>query len=210
MRTPFLLFATALLGSSAWAQDDESPYYLQFSLGGVFSEDAQDVPGGTIGFDPGFSTGVALGRSFELNESFDYDIEFETYYQAFTVDEDDIVAIASAADDDAKALAFMVNGLLDWKFTRQYSVYGGLGLGWAKTIKYSAWDSGSLRITDNSGAAIQGRLGLAYNLGENYDARIGYRYFKTEPIDIEDTTAGTTDELDIAQHSLELQFRWSL
>lgn len=210
MRIPFLLFATALLGSSAWAQDEESPYYLQLSLGGVFSENAQDVPGGTIGFDPGFSTGFALGRSFEYGDSLGYDIELETYYQAFTVDEDDLPAIASAVDDDAKTLAFMVNGLLDWKFTQQYSIYGGLGLGWAKEIEYSSWDSGSLRITDSSGVAIQGRLGLAYNLGEYYDARIGYRYFKTEPIDIEDTTAGTTDELDIAQHSLEVLFRWSL
>ncbi len=210
MRIPFLLFATAVLGSSAWAQDDESPYYFQFGLGGVFSADAEDVPGGTIAFDPGFSTSLAVGRTFGLSERFDCDLELEAFYQAFQVDEDDLPAIASAVDDDAKTLAFMINGMLDWKFTSQYSLYGGLGVGWAKEIDYSAWDSGSLSIDDDDGVAFQGRFGFAYNLGGTYDVRLGYRYFQTESVEIVDTTANTTDDLEVGQHSIEALFRWAL
>jgi opacity protein-like surface antigen len=215
MRIPSLLIATALLGSSAWAHGGEDtnsywPDYLQFGIGGVFTEDASGVPGGTIGFDPGFSTGVALGWTTELSARLDFDFEVEAFYQYFTVDETDILAIPSAVNDDAKTFAVMFNGLVDWHFTQQYSMYGGLGVGWAKEIDYSAWDSGNLSIDDKNGAAFQGRVGFGYNMGGTYDVRLGYRYFKTEPIDIQDEITNETDELDVAQHSVEATFRWGL
>lgn len=210
MRMSSLLIATTLLGSSAWAQDEGSPYYLQLGLGGVFSEEAEGVPGGTIGFDPGFSTSIALGRTFECSERLDFGAEVEAFYQTFTVDEDDIGAIPSAVDDDAKTLAFMLNGQLDWYFTQQFSLYGALGGGWAKEIDYSAWDSGNLSINDDDGVAFQARLGFGYNFGGSYEMRLGYRYFKTETVDIEDEITGVVDELDVAQHSLEATFRWDL
>jgi len=210
MRMSSLLIATALLGSSAWAQDEGSPYYLQLGLGGVFSEEADEVPGGTIGFDPGFSTGIALGRTFGISERLDLEAEVETFYQAFTVDEDDIGAIASAVDDDAKTFAFMLNGGFDYRFTTQYSIYGAVGVGWAKEIDYAAWDSGNLTTTDDDGAAFQARLGFGYNFGGSYDMRLGYRYFKTDTIDVEDEITGAVDEIDVAQHSIEATFRWGL
>lgn len=211
MRMSSLLIATTLLGSSAWAQDDEgSPYYLQLGLGGVFTEEADDVPGGSIGFDPGFSTGIAVGRNFDLSERLDFAAEVEAFYQYFTVDEDDFGAIASAVDDDAKTFAFMLNGQLDWYFTPQYLIYGGVGVGWAKEIEYAAWDSGNLSTTDDDGVAFQARFGLGYNFGGSYGMRLGYRYFKTETIDIEDEISGSVDEIDVAQHSVEATFRWGL
>lgn len=210
MRMSSLLIATALLGSSAWAQDEGSPYYLQLGIGGVFSEEAEGVPGGTIGFDPGFSTGLAVGRTFEWSERLDFGAEVEAFYQYFTVDEDDFGAIASAVEDDAKTLAFMLNGQLDWYFTQQYSLYGGLGFGWAKEIDYSAWDSGNLSTSDDDGLAFQAKLGMGYNFGGSYEMRLGYRYFKTETIDVEDQISGVTDEIDVAQHSVEATFRWGL
>lgn len=210
MRMSSLLIATALLGSSAWAQDEGSPYYLQLGLGGVFSEEADGVPGGTIGFDPGFSTGLAVGRTFGLSERLDFEAEVEAFYQYFTVDETDIGAIPSAVDDDAKTLAFMLNGGLDWHFTPQYSIYGALGVGWAKEIEYSSWDSGNLSTTDDDGVAFQARFGFGYNFGGTYDMRLGYRYFKTDTIDVEDEITGNVDQIDVAQHSVEATFRWGL
>lgn len=217
MRIPSLLIATALLGSSALlgasasAQDEGSPYYVQLGLGGVFSEDAEDVPGGTIGFDPGFSGSLALGRRFGVSERLSFDAEVEAYYQSFTVDEDDLGAIPSAVDDDAKTFAFMLNGLLDWKFTQQFSAYGGLGVGWANVIKYSAWDSSNLSIDDSDGVAFQARFGVDYNFGGTYGVRLGYRYFQTDSVDIESQVPPfPVNELDVAQHSIEAGFRWSL
>lgn len=211
MRIPSLLIATALLGSSAWAQDEGSPYYLQFGLGAVSSEDATGVPGGTVSFDPGFNTGLAIGRHFGLSERMVLDAELEAYYQYFTVDQGDFQNIPSAVNDDARTFALMLNGILEWKFTQQFSAYGGIGFGWAKEISYSAWDSGSLSIADTDAPAFQGKLGLGYNLGGTYDMRIGYRFFKTDTLDIENLAPPfDTSELDVAQHSLEIAFRWGL
>ena len=210
MRIPSLLFAIALLGTSAWANDEESRYYIQFGLGGVFTSTAEGVPGGSIDFDPGFSTGLAFGRNWALSERLGFDVEAEAFYQYFTVDEEDILAIPSAVDDDAKVFALMLNGIVDWRFTPQYSIYGGVGVGYAKEIQYSAWDSGNLSISDSSAVAFQGRFGFGYNLGGNYDVRLGYRFFKTETLDIEDLITGQVDELDVEQHSVEATFRWGL
>ena len=209
MRIPSLLCAALLVGANAQAQD-QSPWYIQFGLGGVFTTEAEDVVGGSVGFDPGFALGIAVGRSYELDERLTLDAEAELLYQYFTVDEDDLGNIPSAVDDDAKTFGLMLNGTLDWAFTQQYSAYGGLGFGYAKEIEYSAWDSGNLSVQDDDGLAVQARVGLAYNLGGTYDVRFGYRFFKTETVDIENTTTGEVDELDVSQHALEIGFRWSL
>ncbi|MSR62397.1 MAG: hypothetical protein EXS08_08130 [Planctomycetes bacterium] len=215
MRTPSLLIATLLLGTSAWAQGEEEndsywPDYFQLSLGGVFTEDASGVPGGTIGFDPGFSTGMALGWDLGGSETLDYDFEVEAFFQSFTVDETDLLAIPSAVNDDAKTFALMFNGLAHLHFTPQYALYGGAGVGYAKENHYEAWDSGSLQTNDSDGLAFQARLGFEYNFGGSYDVQLGYRFFKTEPVEVEDTLAGTIDEIDVAQHSIEAAFRWGL
>jgi len=207
MRIPSLLIAIPVLGASAWAQED-SDFYLQFGLGFVGSEDAEGVPGGTVGFDPGYGVSLAVGYELIDDETFTFAPEFELYYQAFRVDEEDLPAIPSAVEDDAKTFAFMVNGMLDWHITPQFSWYGGAGVGWANVIDYSAWDSGNLLLRDDSGVAAQVRLGLGYNLGGTYDFRIGLRYFKTEPIEVEDQITGDVDEIDVGQGAIEASVRW--
>ena len=219
MRIPSLLFACALAGSSPWAQDETNPYYLQFGLGTVFSEDA-DVGsgfGGTVGFDPGYAASFVLGRTFELSERWSWDAQFETLYQRFTVDEDDIDAVPgidpqSVGDlDVAKSLTFFLNGILDWHLTRQFRIFGGAGVGWAETLDYNTWDQGSFSIADDDGLAFQGRFGFAYDLGGSYDVLIGYRYYRSEALDIDDLQPPTSSsEIDIGQHSLEVAFRWGL
>jgi opacity protein-like surface antigen len=211
MRIPFLSIAVIVLGSSAWAQHEDNHTYIQFGLGFVTSEDAEDVPGGTIEFDPGFAVDLAVGYEIFLGTKYlSIAPEFELYYQSFSVDEDDIGAIPSAVEDDAKSFALMLNGVLEWHITKQFSWYGSAGVGWADVIEYSAWDSGNLVIDDDSGFAWQGRFGFGYNLGGTYDFRAGVRYFHTEPIDIEDQITGSTDELDVGQFSVEAAVRWGV
>jgi opacity protein-like surface antigen len=211
MRIPSLLTASLLLGSSAWAQHDESHFYLQLGLGSVLSEDAEGVPGGTVSFDPGFSASGTFGYDFWLSERLSFDAGLEAYYQYFKVDEEDLAAIPSAEEDDAKAFALLLNGGLEWRFTPQFSMFAGAGVGWAKEIEYEAWDSGNLNVVDDDGVAFQGRLGCDWNLGGSYDVRLGYRYFRTTPVDIEDALApGQTEEIDVAQHSFEIALRWGV
>jgi len=210
MRIPSLLIAIPFLGASAWAQDDSSDIYLQFGLGFVGSEDAEDVPGGTVGFDPGYGVSLAVGYEMFKSESLTFSPEFELYYQAWRVDEEDLPKIPSAVEDDAKTFAFMVNGNLDWYITKQFSWYGSVGVGWAATIDYSSWDSGNLVQRDNSGVAGQVKVGLGYNLGGSYDLRLGLRYFHTEPIDVEDTITGDVSEIDVGQLAVEASLRWGI
>jgi hypothetical protein len=70
MRIPSLLVVFAVLGSSAWAQkdgasalaqNDRGHFYFQLNEGILFSQDATDVPGGTITFAPGYAVSLALG-----------------------------------------------------------------------------------------------------------------------------------------------------
>jgi len=208
MRIPSLLIAIPVLGASAWAQNESPDFYLQLGLGIVGSEEAEGVPGGTVGFDPGYGVSLAVGYDMVIDESLTFAPEFELYYQSFRVDEDDLDAIPSAVEDDAKTFAFMVNGTFDWNITKQFSWYGGVGVGWASVIEYSAWDSGNLLIRDDSGLAGQLRLGLGYNLGGTYDVRVGFRYFKTEPVEIEDQVTGDVDEIDVGQAAFEASLRW--
>src|SRR5262245_38697766 len=109
MRISSLLIACALLGSSAWAQHESSHYYVQLGLGAVFSADAEDVPGGEVSFDPGYSTSIAFGYENFLDDDLSFSPEIEFYYQNFRVDEEDLQNIPSAVEDDAKAFAIMLN-----------------------------------------------------------------------------------------------------
>jgi opacity protein-like surface antigen len=212
MRIPSLLIAISVLGASAWAQEQEEKpdFYLQFGLGFVGSEDATGVPGGTVGFDPGYGVSLAVGYDMELDENFSFAPEFELYYQGFRVDENDLPKIPSAVEEDAKTFALMVNGTLDWHVTKQFSWYAGVGVGWATVIDYAAWDSGNLSLQDTSGLAGQVKLGVAYNMGGSYDFRLGLRYFKTEPVDVEDAITGDVDEIDVGQVAVEASVRWGL
>ncbi len=223
MRIPFLPLAFVLLGAPSFAHgesDNDRPFfipdYVQISVGGVFSDDAEDVPGGTISFDPGYEVSAALGWHVPFSQRFGLDLEFESYYQNFTVDEEDLLkiptAVSSAIDDDAVALAWMLNGMLEWHFTPQFAVYGGGGIGYATTLDYDSWDSGNLDLVDQDGAAFQGRFGFLYNLGGNYDVLLGYRYFRAESLEIDDTSTSGDDgfDLDVGQHVIEAAFRWSL
>jgi opacity protein-like surface antigen len=210
MRIPFLPFALVLLGSSLFAHDEDGRWYVQFGLGGVFSDKAEDVPGGTVDFDPGYDVSAALGRHLPLSERFGLDLEIEGYYQNFTVDEDDILQIPSAVEDDAVTLAWMANAILEWHFTPQFALYAGGGLGYATTADYDAWDSGNLEQVDDDGAAFQGKVGFLYELGGSYDFLLGYRYFRTEELEIENLVTGQTSDIDVGQHVVEATFRWGL
>lgn len=211
MRLPLFPIVLTLLGTSASAHDEDDPWYIQFSAGAVFSEDAEDVPGGTIEFDPGFSLGGVLGYRLIQGEQFGFDLQGEAFYTDFKVDESDLTQIASAIDDDSGAFAWMLNGIAEWHFTEQFAIYGGVGGGFATKIEYDAWDSGNLDISDDNGLAFQGLLGFLYNLGGSYDVLLGYRYFRTEPVDIDNLIPPfDSSEIDIAQHIVEVAFRWGL
>ena len=211
MRLPLFPIVLTLIGSGAFAHDEDEPWYIQFSTGAVFSEDADDVPGGTIEFDPGFSLGGLVGYHLCQGDKFGFDLQGELFYMDFKVDEGDLTAIPSAIDDNSGAMAWMLNGVAEWHFTEQFAIYGGIGGGFASKIEYDAWDSGNLDIPDDSGLAFQGMLGFLYNLGGSYDVLLGYRYFRTEPVDIENLIPPfDTSEIDIAQHIVEIAFRWGL
>lgn len=213
MRTPVALFALATLAAPTSAHDEESPWYLTLGLGAVAAEDAGDLSaaaGGKIGFDPGFSVSAVLGRRISESEHLGLAIEGEAYYESFTVDEKDLPAIPSAVNDDAKTFSFLVNGVAHWHFTPQVAAYGALGVGYANTIEYAAWNSGGLVQLDDTGFVYQGRLGLEYALGGGSSFLLGYHYFAHEAVGFEDQNTNESFEIDSGRHSLEAMVRWTL
>ncbi len=217
MRIPFLPIALVSLGSSVFAHDEDNRYYAQLFVGGVFSDEVDSLlvspsnpDGFSFDFDPGYSASAVVGRHFPFGDRCGLDVDIGPYYQFFTVDENDLVNITSAVDDDAAMLAWMVHGTLEYHFTPQFAIYGGGGVGYASSIDYDAVDSGGLQQNDDDGIAFDGRIGFLYNLGGSYDFTLGYRYFRTEAVEIEDTTEMVTDDIDIGQHVIEMGFRWAL
>ena len=224
MRIASLLSVFALLASSAWAQHKDSHNYFQLGMGGVFSDAATGAPANNVqgssdfGFDRGFSLSAAFGRSFRMSNRLSVDAELEAFRQYFRTDNGDLregemvdPGTNQVVEDNAKTLAFMLNGLVEWHFTPQFSFYGGGGFGWAKEIEYTSWDVGGFKnVKEDFPYAYQGRVGFAYNLGGTSDLLLGYRYFKTEPVAITDQAGNSLGEIDVAQHSIEAVFRWGL
>jgi len=209
MRIPSLLIATALLAPGTWAQD-EGFLYLQLGMGGVFSESVTDestIPTQSRSFDPGYNASIAIGHVFAPGGLFDFEAQAELYYQYFTVKAEDL---PQNTDDTAKAFAGMINGIIDWNLAPQYSIYVGAGIGYANTISYRTFDSGPLIQRDKDGLAYQGLFGFRYNLGGNYEVRLGGRYFRTEPVTIVESDGSGDFDLDPGQFAVEATFRWGL
>jgi len=102
----------------------------------------------------------------------------------------------------------MANLMGDYPLSSEVSLYFGGGAGYATNIKMDTFDDGNLEQNDNDKFAGQGKVGFRWNLGDRYDVSIGYRYFRTEDVEIEDVVTGDTDDVEFSNHVAEIGFRW--
>jgi hypothetical protein len=138
--------------------------------------------GYNIGIYGGYDFGV-----FRLEGEVDW---MHANLDQLSIDSDFIDAINSLASPDlidtgvdvdqaSSALAFMLNGLVDFGDDDGFSFQAGLGAGWAK----------SKLINDKDSAfAWQAILGVNYAVSPNIDIGMRYKYFTTGSLNFHDNT----------------------
>jgi len=167
-----------------------------------------DVPGGT----PLLPAGQSFNNIFDLDSHMGYNIGMYGGYDFgvfrlegevdwmhanlddLSVDSDFIDAINAIASPDlvdtnvnvdqaTSALAFMLNGLVDFGDDDGFSFQAGLGAGWAK----------SKMVNDKDSAfAWQAILGVNYAVSPNVDIGLRYKYFSTGNLNFHDNTNSFT------------------
>jgi len=218
MRTPLLSAVSALVlfAPSTFAHDknkEEDPWYFQFGVGAVFyMPSVDDNPGGSVDWDLGWQTNWAIGYDLGAfsGDKWGWSVEFEGYFSQVEIDDSDILNVPGANDRKSKNLAWLGNVVFDYHFTEQYAWYFGGGIGWASRIKFETWDQGAFNNVDTDGIAYTFKTGLKYNLGGRYDVLIGYRFFGTEDVEIENVNNNTSFDIENYQHSLEIDVRFGL
>lgn len=218
-KSPFLsVLALFVATPAAFAHDGErdgEPWYIQFGLGLVNSVpvDAPDVTNSStveVDFDSGLSTSLLLGLDLGGSERFGWSAEVEGLYASFSLSERDLAFFPGVNDGDVSATAWMGNIMLDFHFTPATAVYVGGGVGFAASIEYETFNTGSITQLDNDGVAGQFKAGLKFNLGDQYDVMLGYRYFKADDIDVFDQSGGDTHAIGFETHTIELNMRWGI
>ena len=200
------------LASSVFAQDrDESKWYLTFGVGAAFLSDVDTNPTGTVSYDTGVATTLAVGRRLSDSDSVDVAAELEGLYAFSRLDDGDLDKLAAPnTPRDAANLAWFLNGILQWNLSKTFAWYGGAGIGYASGIELDAFDFGDLKQVDKDGLAFQAKLGALYHLGGSTDFLLGYRYYRTEEIQINNIVSQTSFDLTNEMHILEVGVRWGL
>jgi opacity protein-like surface antigen len=200
------------LASSVSAQDrDENPWYLTFNIGAAFPAEVDENPTGTVGYDTGIATALAVGRRLSDSDSLDVAAELEGLYAFSQIDEGDLDALpATNSPRDAGNLAWFLNGVLEWNFSKTFAWYGGAGIGYATGIELEAFDFGDLDQADKDALAFQFKLGAVYRLGGNVDFLLGYRYYQTEDIQVDNIVSQSSFDITNQINVVELGMRWGL
>ena len=199
------------LASSAFAQDREDPWYLTFAAGAAFPAEVDTNPTGTVSYDTGIATSLAVGRWLSDSDSLDVAAELEAFYAFARLDDGDLDKFQAAnSPRDAGNLAWFLNGILDWKLNPTFAWYGGAGIGYASGIELDTFDFGDLEQVDQDGLAFQAKLGARYHLGGSTDFLLGYRYYRTEDVQVDNIVTQASFDIENQIHVVELGLRWGL
>lgn len=185
----------------------DDPWYLQFSVGAVSAAETDIPGGGSVDFDTGFSTSLAVGRHVGELWGMSLGLEFEGIHTSFNIDEGELPQFTTN-EKGASGTALLGNIVLDCDLSDAVSAYVGGGFGYATKIEFETLDSGGLTQNDDSGTAGQIKAGFRYHLGGLTDVALGYRFLFTE--DVEVSGGGQTEDASFENHIIELAFRWGL
>jgi len=219
MRTPLLSAVSAilLLAPGAFAQqrnEEDHKWYTQYGVGWlIYQTPVDNNPGGDVDWNTGFETAAAVGYDMgPLTDSgkWSWALEGEFYYSQTDIDSNDVTKVPGASDRKQKGIAWLGNLIIDYNFTEQTSWYFGGGLGWSPRTKLEPWDQGIYDQKDTSALAYQFKTGLRYNLGGRYDFMLGYRFYATEDLKIDNQADNSSFDIENYQQSIEATVRFGL
>lgn len=180
--------------------------YLRLS-GGVVTTTDSDGPDEDIEFDEGYLIGVALGRRFgEGDQPLGFALELEGLWTDQDADDGNTLDPVR----DVNTLSALLNGLITFRLTDSFGLYGGAGIG-------AAWvdvgtSSDALNDFDSEDGAFltwQLRAGLEFWASRAWGINLGYRFVNIDDVEINDDVGSENFELETRQHVLELGVSFS-
>ncbi|HED65763.1 MAG TPA: hypothetical protein ENJ09_09440 [Planctomycetes bacterium] len=212
MRTsPILaLLALSFFATSARAQSDDDGMYFTLSFGGT-TTDSVDPPGlQGVEYDTGVSFSAGLGLPITRTGSVRWSLEGE-WYTSFTKMRPRSQALfPGTKEDTARASAFLLNLAAECPLATDLQLYAAGGVGFAPALEFDTMDSGNYRQLDRDGTVVQAKIGLRYALGRNYDVTLGYRYFTSDGLDVQNLTTSQIDNVNYTNQVIEVGFRWGI
>ncbi len=188
-------------GSSAKAQLHLPDFYIAAGAG-VSVLDDTDVRSPLLDFEtepfPGYTLNGALGLDFGLLR-----IEGEVYRSVYSIDDINSAGFDTNAEGSFKTTAGMANIFIDLPVP-VVTPFVGAGIGRAKVeaddIRFQNVD---IVDDDETVTAWQARAGISFGILPLTDMTLGYRYFVTDDLNLENDV----DVDKLKSHSVELGLR---
>lgn len=181
--------------------DDRPRTYLRLS-GGVVTSTDSNGPDEDIEFDEGFLIGLALGRHFGGGTQ---PLGFALELEGVWTDQDAGEQGPLEPVRDVNSLSALLNGMVNFRLTDSFGLYGGAGIG-------AAWvdvgtNSDALNDFDSEDGPFltwQLRAGLQFWATQALAFNLGYRFVNIDDVKIDDDVGSENFELETEQHVLEL------
>lgn len=166
-------FIAALSAGSALAEPPTG-YYVGGGAGITHTMDS-DIDGTGINTEADFDIGPAGVLAFGHRYDSNYRGEIELGYRAN--DLDGLSGATTSVSGDVNALTVMANILYDYNYAKNFRPYFGIGAGMARIDIDGATPVSTTSVNDSDTTfAMQGIVGMAYDLTSNLELFGDYRY----------------------------------
>lgn len=180
----------SMLSSPALAQDaSQDGVYVGIHAGANFKHELHgDIVGPgrkdpfSLSSHPGFMVGGTLGYRWATGVR----VEGEITYRRLANDDVSVGSNSGDINGNQDSIAFMINGLYDFKLTDRWRPYLGFGIGLSVNgVAVTSLGTPKFDFVNDSSAAFayQGIAGIDYSLTNNLSLGLQYKAFGTTGVD---------------------------
>ncbi len=197
---------TAALLAATSAAEAKDGFYLDAKGGATFLQNVEGAAGGFIGdadTEIGFLGSAAAGYAVDIPQTGGtFRGEIEVAYRENDVEELDLSGFILDVDGDITSKAIMFNAFYDFDLGSGWRPYFGAGLG-ATEVEMDFETNVAQVVGDKETVvAYQVSVGFGYQIVESVTISLGYRFFGTDEIELEDSL-GNRFETDYNAHTIE-------
>lgn len=151
-----------------------------------------------VKFDNGFVGDLVLGYKFDNNFRSDLDFGYRNIdFNKFAGEKN---------SSELNSYAFTLNVYYDFINSSKFTPFVGLGAGLAIN---DVDGKGILVNKKSTGVAFQGTAGVAYNIADNWDLSLAYRYFKTFDHKLKQAESGRYGKYNFSTQDIILGIRYT-